>query len=261
MKIVILAGGYGTRLSEETNIKPKPLVRIGSKPIIWHIMKIYSHYGYKDFIICLGYKGYMIKDYFANYFLHMSDVTFDLKSNEMHVHGQRSEPWKVTLVDTGEDSMTGGRLKRASEYLSSEKAFCLTYGDGLAGSIWGGVDGSWIVYTPCDTLSTGSGNFGGGLGVGSNYPGEAPAGTSFGTIPNGVAVTDYTGAESQFVDFGFAECENSEMQGSAGETCRYCSCLVPHGGIDGGGASTLYGYDLGGNNTYGGFNFESYNGY
>ena len=132
MKAVILAGGLGTRLSEETIVKPKPMVEIGGKPILWHIMKLYTYHGVTDFIVCCGYKGYLIKEYFANYFLHMSDVTFDLKSNEMHVHGQRSEPWKVTLVDTGEDSMTGGRLKRVSEYLSSEKAFCLTYGDGLS---------------------------------------------------------------------------------------------------------------------------------
>ena len=132
MQLVILAGGLGTRLSEETSIRPKPMVEIGGKPILWHVMKVYSHYGINDFIVCCGYRGYYIKEYFANYSLHMSDVTFDLRNNAMHVHQNRVEPWKVTLVDTGDETMTGGRLKRASEYLDKEKDFCLTYGDGLA---------------------------------------------------------------------------------------------------------------------------------
>ena len=132
MKAVILAGGLGTRLSEETITKPKPMVEIGGKPIIWHIMKTYSHYNVNDFIICCGYKGYVIKEYFANYFLHQSDVTFDIKNNKMIVHRKRVEPWTVTLVDTGENSMTGGRLKRVLSYLKNEKAFCFTYGDGVA---------------------------------------------------------------------------------------------------------------------------------
>jgi len=132
MKAVILAGGLGTRLSEETVSKPKPMVEIGGKPILWHILKIYSQYGINDFIICCGYKGYVIKEYFANYFLHQSDVTFDIKANEIVVHTKRVEPWKVTLVDTGDNSMTGGRLKRVAPYLKDENAFCFTYGDGLA---------------------------------------------------------------------------------------------------------------------------------
>lgn len=132
MKAVILAGGLGTRLSEETSTKPKPMVEIGGKPILWHIMKMYSYHGINDFIVCCGYKGYIIKEYFANYFLHQSDVTFNMKENEMIVHEKRAEPWKVTLVDTGDDSMTGGRLKRVASYLSDEKAFCFTYGDGVA---------------------------------------------------------------------------------------------------------------------------------
>lgn len=131
MKAVILAGGLGTRLSEETVSKPKPMVEIGGKPILWHIMKMYSHHGINDFIICCGYKGYVIKEYFANYFLHTSDVTFDMKSNEMSVHHKRAEPWKVTLVDTGDSSLTGGRLKRVEDYLHDEDAFCFTYGDGV----------------------------------------------------------------------------------------------------------------------------------
>ena len=132
MKIVILAGGLGTRISEESDLKPKPMIEIGGKPILWHIMKIYSSYGFNDFIICCGYKGYMIKEYFANYFLHMSDVTFDLtKKNELYVHRQNVEPWKVTLVDTGESTLTGGRLKRIYEYVKKDDAFCFTYGDGL----------------------------------------------------------------------------------------------------------------------------------
>ena len=131
MKAVILAGGHGTRLSEETVSKPKPIVEIGGKPILWHIMKTYSHYGIQDFIICCGYKGYVIKEYFANYFLHQSDVTFNMKNNEMTVHKDRAEPWTVTLVDTGDDSMTGGRLKRVLPYLKDEEAFCFTYGDGV----------------------------------------------------------------------------------------------------------------------------------
>lgn len=132
MIAVILAGGLGTRISEETHLKPKPMIEIGGKPILWHIMKLYSVHGVNDFIICCGYKGYVIKEYFANYFLHMSDVTFDMKSNTMEVHRQKAEPWKVTLIDTGDSSMTGGRLKRVTEYLKNEQAFCFTYGDGLA---------------------------------------------------------------------------------------------------------------------------------
>ena len=132
MKAVILAGGLGTRLSEETVSKPKPMVEVGGKPILWHILKIYSHYGINEFIICCGYKGYVIKEYFANYFLHQSDVTFDMKGNEMIVHTKRAEPWKVTLVDTGDGSMTGGRLRRVAPYLKDEEAFCFTYGDGVA---------------------------------------------------------------------------------------------------------------------------------
>ena len=132
MKAVILAGGLGTRLSEETVSKPKPMVEIGGKPILWHIMKTYSHYGINDFIICCGYKGYVIKEYFANYFLHQSDVTFNMIENKMTIHKDRSEPWTVTLVDTGDDSMTGGRLKRVLPYLKDEKSFCFTYGDGVA---------------------------------------------------------------------------------------------------------------------------------
>lgn len=132
MKAVILAGGLGSRLSEETSSKPKPMVEIGGKPILWHIMKIYSTHGINDFVICCGYKGYVIKEYFANYFLHMSDVTFDMQQNSMEVHHRYAEPWKVTLVDTGETTMTGGRLKRAARYLDSEDAFCFTYGDGLS---------------------------------------------------------------------------------------------------------------------------------
>jgi glucose-1-phosphate cytidylyltransferase len=131
MKVVILAGGLGTRLSEETSVKPKPMVEIGGKPILWHIMKIYSHYGYNEFIICLGYKGYFIKEFFANYFLHQSDVTFDLSSNKMEIHNNSSEPWKVTLIDTGDATMTGGRILRVKEYIDDE-TFMLTYGDGVA---------------------------------------------------------------------------------------------------------------------------------
>ena len=132
MKAVILAGGFGTRISEETEYKPKPMIEIGGKPILWHIMKIYSAHGINDFIICCGYKGYIIKEYFANYFIHTSDVTFDMKQNKMEVHNRRSEPWNVTLVDTGEKTMTGGRLKRVKEFVNNEKAFCLTYGDGVS---------------------------------------------------------------------------------------------------------------------------------
>lgn len=130
MKAVILAGGLGTRLSEETVTRPKPMVEIGGRPILWHILKIYSAHGINDFVICAGYKGYIIKEYFANYFLHMSDVTFDMKENSMQVHKKRSEPWRVTIVDTGDDSMTGGRIKRIQPYIDS--TFCLTYGDGVA---------------------------------------------------------------------------------------------------------------------------------
>jgi glucose-1-phosphate cytidylyltransferase len=131
MKAVILAGGLGTRLSEETVARPKPMVEIGGKPILWHIMKLYSHHGIHDFVICCGYRGYLIKEYFANYFLHTSDVTFDMKTNNMHVHEKRAEPWSVTLVDTGDDSMTGGRLGRVAKYIMDEDAFCFTYGDGV----------------------------------------------------------------------------------------------------------------------------------
>ena len=130
MKTVILAGGYGTRISEETHLRPKPMVEIGGRPILWHIMKIYSAHGINDFIICLGYKGYFIKEYFANYFLHQSDVTFDVANNQMTVHRKHAEPWKVTLVDTGQDTLTGGRLKRVADYLD-ESTFCFTYGDGV----------------------------------------------------------------------------------------------------------------------------------
>jgi glucose-1-phosphate cytidylyltransferase len=131
MKAVILAGGLGTRISEETSTRPKPMVEIGGKPVLWHILKTYSAHGINDFVICCGYKGYVIKEYFANYFLHMSNVTFDMVNNKMEVHQQFVEPWKVTLVDTGEDTMTGGRLKRVAEYVEGEEAFCFTYGDGV----------------------------------------------------------------------------------------------------------------------------------
>jgi len=131
MKAVILAGGLGTRLSEETHLRPKPMVEIGGRPILWHIMKIYSSHGINEFIVCVGYKGYVIKEYFANYFLHMSDVTFDMQTNSMEVHQRNAEPWKVTIVDTGENTMTGGRLKRVESYLGEED-FCFTYGDGVA---------------------------------------------------------------------------------------------------------------------------------
>ena len=131
MKVVLLAGGFGTRISEESGVRPKPMVEIGNRPILWHVMKIYSHYGLNDFIICCGYKGYIIKEYFSNYFLHNSDVTFDMKNNQMKVHSMYSEPWKVTLVDTGELTMTGGRIKRVKEYIGNE-TFCLTYGDGVS---------------------------------------------------------------------------------------------------------------------------------
>jgi glucose-1-phosphate cytidylyltransferase len=132
LKAVILAGGLGTRISEETVTRPKPMIEIGGKPILWHILKIYSIHGIRDFIVCCGYKGYVIKEYFANYFLHMSDVTFDMQINQMEVHHRNAEPWRVTLIDTGEKTMTGGRLKRVAEYLRDEQAFCFTYGDGVA---------------------------------------------------------------------------------------------------------------------------------
>ena len=132
MKAVILAGGVGTRISEETHLKPKPMIEIGGRPLLWHIMKIYSAHGVNDFVICCGYKGYLIKEYFANYVLHMSDVTFDMARNRMEVHQQNAEPWRVTLVDTGERTLTGGRLKRVADYLQDEDAFCFTYGDGVA---------------------------------------------------------------------------------------------------------------------------------
>jgi glucose-1-phosphate cytidylyltransferase len=132
MKAVILAGGLGTRLSEETAVRPKPMVEIGGKPILWHIMKMYSQHGIHDFVVCCGYKGYVIKEYFANYFLHMSDVTFDMQHNRMEVHSKRAEPWTVTLVDTGDESMTGGRLRRVAKYVQDEDTFCFTYGDGVS---------------------------------------------------------------------------------------------------------------------------------
>jgi glucose-1-phosphate cytidylyltransferase len=131
MKAVILAGGLGTRISEESHLRPKPMIEIGGMPILWHILKIYSGHGINDFVICLGYKGYVIKEYFANYFLHTSDVTFDMSNNRMEVHQRHAEPWRVTLVDTGEDTQTGGRLKRVREYLDADEAFCFTYGDGV----------------------------------------------------------------------------------------------------------------------------------
>ena len=131
MKAVILAGGLGTRISEETITRPKPMIEVGGKPILWHILKIYSHHGINDFVVCCGYKGYIIKEYFANYFLHMSDVTFDMSENSMEVHQRNAEPWRITLVDTGEDTMTGGRLKRIANYVKDEEAFCFTYGDGI----------------------------------------------------------------------------------------------------------------------------------
>lgn len=131
MKAVILAGGYGTRISEETETKPKPMIEIGGMPILWHIMKIYSQHGVNEFVICAGYKGYVIKEYFANYFLHMSNITFDMSTNEMQVHENNSEPWKVTIVDTGDGTMTGGRIKRIRDYIGNE-TFCMTYGDGVS---------------------------------------------------------------------------------------------------------------------------------
>lgn len=132
MKAVILAGGLGTRIAEETHLRPKPMIEIGGRPIIWHIMKIYSAHGITDFIICCGYKGYMIKEFFLNYFTHMSDITVDLEHNTLEVHSRKSEPWRVTLVDTGENTMTGGRLKRVANYLTGEADFCFTYGDGVS---------------------------------------------------------------------------------------------------------------------------------
>ena len=132
MKVVILAGGLGTRISEESNLRPKPMIEIGGKPILWHIMKIYSAHGNNDFVICCGYKGYMIKEYFANYYLHNCDITFDMADNSVVVHQRKSEPWRVTLVDTGESTMTGGRLRRVGDYIKDEDAFCFTYGDGIS---------------------------------------------------------------------------------------------------------------------------------
>ncbi len=132
MKAVILAGGLGTRISEETSVRPKPMVEIGGRPILWHIMKMYSAHGIHEFVVCCGYKGYIIKEYFANYFLHMSDVTFDMQNNSMEVHQRHAEPWRVTLVDTGESTLTGGRLKRVAQYVKNDPAFCFTYGDGVA---------------------------------------------------------------------------------------------------------------------------------
>jgi glucose-1-phosphate cytidylyltransferase len=132
MKVVILAGGLGTRISEETHLKPKPMIEIGGKPILWHILKMYSAHGINEFVICCGFRGYVIKEYFANYFLHMSDVSFDMANNQMQVHQQNAEPWRVTLIDTGEETLTGGRLKRVEQYIKHEKAFCFTYGDGVS---------------------------------------------------------------------------------------------------------------------------------
>ena len=132
MKVVILAGGAGTRISEETHLRPKPMIEIGGKPMLWHIMKTYSFYGFNDFIICCGYKGYVIKEYFSNYFLHMSDITFDLQENKMEMHQNNAEPWKVTLVDTGENTLTGGRLKRVKKYIEKDEEFFFTYGDGVS---------------------------------------------------------------------------------------------------------------------------------
>ena len=132
MKAVILAGGLGTRISEESHLKPKPMIEIGGKPLLWHIMKIYSAHGVTDFVVCCGYKGYVIKEYFANYFLHTSDVTFDMRENRMEVHQRNAEPWRVTLVDTGDGSNTGGRLRRIRDYLTEDEPFCFTYGDGVA---------------------------------------------------------------------------------------------------------------------------------
>ena len=132
MIAVILAGGLGNRISEETHLRPKPMIEIGGKPILWHIMKSYSAHGVNNFVICCGYKGYLIKEYFANYFLHTSDVTFDMQNNQMEVHQRKAEPWRVTLVDTGEGTMTGGRLKRVADYVKNEECFCFTYGDGLS---------------------------------------------------------------------------------------------------------------------------------
>jgi len=150
MKAIILAGGVGTRVSEETHIKPKPMIDIGGMPILWHIMKIYSAYGINDFVICCGYKGYVIKEYFANYFLHMSDVTFDIKNNKMSVHRKFAEPWNVTLVDTGVNTMTGGRLRRVKEYVD-EKTFCFTYGDGVANIQ---IDRLIRFHNECKTIAT-----------------------------------------------------------------------------------------------------------
>jgi len=132
VKVVILAGGLGTRISEVTHLKPKPMIEIGGRPILWHLLKLYSSHGVNDFVICCGYKGYVIKEYFANYFLHMSDVTFDMSNNQMEVHQHKAEPWRVTLIDTGDDTLTGGRLKRVQNFVKDEQAFCFTYGDGLS---------------------------------------------------------------------------------------------------------------------------------
>ncbi len=132
MKVIILAGGLGTRITEESALKPKPMIEIGGRPILWHIMKIYSHYGFNDFVVCLGYRGYVIKEYFSNYFLHMSDVTFHMQENQMEVHRKHAEPWRVTLVDTGAETHTGGRLKRIAEYVKDDESFAMTYGDGVS---------------------------------------------------------------------------------------------------------------------------------
>jgi glucose-1-phosphate cytidylyltransferase len=153
MKAVILAGGLGTRLSEETSTRPKPMVEIGGRPILWHILKMYAHHGVNDFVICCGYKGYLIKEYFANYFLHMSDVTFDMRNNRMEVHHKRAEAWNVTLIDTGDESMTGGRLLRVADYVRNEEAFCFTYGDGVSDIDIGGLIGFHKSHGKAATLS------------------------------------------------------------------------------------------------------------
>ena len=162
MKVVILAGGYGTRISEETQNRPKPMVEIGGKPILWHIMKIYSHYGLNDFVICLGFKGYIIKEYFANYALHTSDVTFDLANNQIITHERNTENWRVTLVDTGLETMTGGRLKRVARYLDTDEPFCMTYGDGVGdidiAKLWSSIEATGKKATV--TATTAPGRFG-----------------------------------------------------------------------------------------------------
>jgi glucose-1-phosphate cytidylyltransferase len=148
MKVVILAGGLGTRLAEETHVRPKPMVEVGGRPILWHIMKLYSSHGLHDFVVCCGYKGYLIKEYFSNYFLHSSDVTFDMAANSMEVHSRHAEPWRVTLVDTGEATQTGGRLRRVREYLDTDAPFCFTYGDGVGDGDGNRINGGFFVLDP-----------------------------------------------------------------------------------------------------------------